>query len=67
MWKESESVFWGQACILEFAMHLYHELVLSQCSFYTLFLYKVSNVLEMHMGMYIYSEYQKSMSWKQFL
>lgn len=29
--------------------------------------FTVSNVLEMHMGMYIYSEYQKSMSWKQFL
>lgn len=40
-------------------MRLHHELVLScQCIFLSSVIYKVTNVLEMHVGMYIYSKYQ---------
>lgn len=65
MWKETEPGFESRLAFL----NLPCTCAMNSCcqsSFYTLFLnsevYKVSNALKMHVGMYIYSEDQKSMT-----
>lgn len=58
-----------RVCILEFAMHLCRELVLSvQLLHFAPEQWGLQSVkCSLHTGMYIYGEYQKSVRWNQFL